>query len=189
MTQLRLTNDYRKAIARAALTAAFEAREKAFEEAEDALAREAYAAAYPANVRTLAMTIPANWLRRDNCLRFTAHGMAFTLRTMRDHLPVPYRVGGSSGYGCHSSHAALDGDLADRVRDHAVAKEHLRGEHESAERKLMAMLSSVQTFGKLKDIWPEGVAFYQRWLDAPAPAGLPTIRVDEINAALGLVSA
>lgn len=55
-----------------------------------------------------------------------------------------------------------------------------------AEVNLMAMLDSVQTFKKLRSIWPEGEKFYDMYdVDSEKP-GVPAVFVADINKMLGL---
>lgn len=186
----RLTNYTREAISNAAIKAAFTPRENDFSAAEDALAREAYAAVYPADEVKKAMALPDNWLRRDPCLHFNVNGLRIELCTTDNHLPVPYRAkSGDQGYSCHRSQGSIpEGDLAERITAHAMAKEALRDEKRSARIKLDAMLGSISTVKKLQEVWPEGAQFYAKFAEKPA-ALPPAIRVEDVNAALGLESA
>ena len=178
----RLTNYTREAISSAAIKAAFTPRENDFSADEDALAREAYAAVYPADEVKKAMALPDNWLRRDPCLHFNVNGLRIELCTTDNHLPVPYRAkSGEQG-------SIPEGDLAERITAHAMAKEALRDEKRSARAKLNAMLSSISTVKKLQEVWPEGAQFYAKFAEKPA-ALPPAIRVEDVNAALGLESA
>lgn len=178
----RLTNYTREAISSAAIKAAFTPRENDFSADEDALAREAYAAVYPADEVKKAMSLPENWLRRDPCLHFNVNGLRIKLCTTDNHLPVPYRAkSGEQG-------SIPEGDLAERITAHAMAKEALRDEKRSARIKLDAMLSSISTVKKLQEVWPEGAQFYAKFAEKPA-ALPPAIRVEDVNAALGLESA
>lgn len=185
--QTRLTNYTREAIAEAALKAAFEPKKQALLTAEDALAREAYAAVFTPDEVKKAKALPANWLRRDPCLHFNVNGLRIELCTIEQHLPVPYQSkSGERGYGCHRQQGSISaGDLADRITAHAMAKEKLRDEKRDASNKLSAMLSSISTMNKLKETWPEGEQFYAQFMQVAAPLP-PAIRVDEINSALGL---
>lgn len=55
-----------------------------------------------------------------------------------------------------------------------------------AEVNLMAMLESVQSFKKLRAIWPEGEKFYDMYdVDSEKP-GVPAVFVADINKMLGL---
>lgn len=183
----RLTNEIREHISRQAVAAAFNQRFDAMAAAEDALAREAYADVFSEAERAMASQMPGYWLRRDPCLNFNAGGYRIKLCTTADHLPVPYQgKGDDHGYHCRSSQGTIkDQDLSDRIRAHATAKEALSDEKKRVARSLSQMLQSVNSIKRLKEVWPEGQPFYARYLESKAFAP-PAIRMDEINAALGL---
>lgn len=186
----RLTNSTRESIAMTAIAHAFDPRAEGLAKAEDALAREAYGFLIPdAETKTVA-TLPDNWFRRDSCLRFNAGGYRVTLRTTGDALPVPYAPRGSSdrGYGCNEIGVIPHGDLADRIQDHVRAKETLKEERQKTYRQVLTMLGAVTTINRLKEVWPEGEPFFARYAES-GPASLPAVRVNEINAALGLEAA
>lgn len=184
---VRLTNATREHIASAAIASAFDPRAEALQQAEDVLAREAYAAVFTAAEIQKAKAMPKNWLRHDPCLNFNVAGLRIELRTITDHLPVPYQnKTGDHGYGCHRSQGVIEsGDLADRITAHAHAKEKLRDERRETRRKLDAMLSSIGTVKKLEEAWQEGKPFYERFMQNAAPLP-PAVRVSDINQALGL---
>jgi len=182
---MKLTNEMRDTIVAKAIAAAFDQRERDFAVAEDGLAREAYAQVYPAEVLKLANALPSNWLQYDICINYTASGMRFTLRTVTNHLRVPYTVSGTSSRYCHNSHGELVGELADRVVAHATAKDKADQEKKQVKRQLQTMLSSITTLAKLKETWPEGASAYAH-LSENKPYLPPAIRTDEINALLGL---
>lgn len=183
----KLTKYSREAIARRAVAHAFDAKQEAIFANEDALAREAYALTFPAEELALVSTVPDNWFRLDACLRFNVGGQQIVLRLIGDGLPVPYRRLNEEygSYGCNILGVIEHGDLCDRIQKHAQHAETVKNERRAALRATEAMLDAVTTTGKLKEIWPEGEPFYAQYDDKPAPS-LPAVRVDEINALLGL---
>lgn len=183
----RLTRHTRDAIAYAAINFAFDPKEEALRQAEDKLAREAYAEVFPKKETDLIANVPENWFRIDACLKFNVGGQTIVLRTIDSGLPVPYRRKGSDygGYHCQSLGTIQPGDLCDRIQEHAQTKEKLKEERERARSQIKAMLTSVTTVKKLAEAWPEGEQFYSKYLKREAPQ-VPTIRVDEINTMLGL---
>jgi len=186
----KLTKYSREAIARRAVAHAFDGRKAELDAAEDALAREAYNTVIPEAEQKLALKLPSNWLRLDACLQFNVGGQRITLRVSGDGLPVPYRMKGSEygTYGCHQLGVIEHGDLCDRIQKHAQAVETLKEERYTALRATEEMLNAVTTTGKLKEVWPQGEQFYADYEDRPAPS-LPTVRVDDVNALLGLKEA
>lgn len=186
----KLTKYSREAIARRAVAHAFDPRQEELAVAEDALAREAYNVLFPAAEQALVAKVPSNWFRLDACLQFNVGGQRITLNVKGDGLPVPYRMKGSeySGYHCHQLGVIEHGDLCDRIQAHAVLVDTVRQERRQAQRATEQMLDAVTTTGKLKEVWPQGEQFYADYEDRPAPS-LPAVRVDEVNALLGLKQA
>lgn len=182
----KLTNWIREGIAKRAVAASFDPRNQMLLAAEDALAREAYTVAFTKQELAAVAKIPANWVRLDACLRFNVAGLTITLDLIGEGLPVPYKVKGSEygGWGCKPLVAIPHGDLADRVQAHANDKEDYKRQRRDALAKVEALLGSVSTLKQLADIWPEGAPFYSVLSERPVLP--PAIRVDEINAALGL---
>lgn len=186
----KLTRYFREAIARRAVSHAFDPRQADLAVAEDMLAREAYNLIFPAKEQALVATVPTNWFRLDACLQFNVGGQRITLNVAGDGLPVPYRMKGndSGTYNCHVVGVIEHGELCDRIQAHAQLVETVKSERRAALRATENMLNAVTTTGKLKEAWPQGEQFYADYEDAPAPS-LPAVRVDEINAILGLAQA
>jgi hypothetical protein len=186
----KLTQYSREAIARRAVAHAFDPRQAELAVAEDALAREAYNATFPVDEQKLVAAVPANWFRLDACLQFNVGGQRITLNVTGDGLPVPYRMKGSDyvGYNCHIVGVIEHGELCDRIQAHAQLVETVKTERRQALRATEEMLKAVTTTAKLRLVWPEGEQFYAQYDDKPS-AQLPAVRVDEINALLGLAVA
>lgn len=176
----RLTVTTRERIAEAAVAFTFDPKKKVLDEIEAALAHEAHATVFSKAELDKAGKAPAGWIRRDTRLRFNVGGMTIDLNTSQAGLPVPYnspmRVG-----------SIEPGELCDRIQGHAKERDGLRIARKDAATKLTAMLASVTTVKKLREVWPEGEQFYAKYEAAPAPS-VPAIRVEEINAILGLAA-
>lgn len=186
----KLTKYSRERIADRAVAHAFDPRQNTEAEAEDALAREAYATLFSKTELKAAEALPANWLRKDKCLRFNVGSQDITLKVLDEGLLVPYRPkdSESGGYYCHRLGVIPHGELADRIQAHAREVDNTKNDRNAAYRSIAAMLDAVTTTGKLKEVWPEGAQFYADFEDRPTPS-LPAVRVDEINALLGLSAA
>lgn len=182
----RLTNLDRDTITAAAVAAAFKPRKEALDKAEDALAREAYATLFTKAELAAVAKLPENWLRFDSCLKFNVGGQRITLNATGG-LPVPYKPKGSSdgGYYCHTIGTIEFGDLCDRIQAHAIAVESLKAERAAAARAVKALVYSVSTTNKFKEVWPEGEAFFSN-LTPTTAANLPAIQVQHVNELLGL---
>lgn len=185
----KLTQYSREAIARRAVAHAFDARQEDLKIAEDALAREAYDLIFPDAEQALVSAVPDNWFRLDECLRFNVGGQTIILNVAGGGLPVPYRMKGEEygSYNCHVVGVIEHGDLCDRIQTHAMLVDTVKTERRTALRATERMLDQVTTTGKLKLVWPEGEQFYAEYDDKPA-VNLPAVRVDEINALLGLAA-
>lgn len=185
----RLTNHTREAIARAAIAFAFDPKEEALKQAEDALAREAHAFLFPKKVIDTAKSLPKGWISHLATLKLNAGGQQIEIRAS-EALPVPAsdKNGNSAGYYGYMVGTIPTGELSDRIQGHAQAKEKLSDEKTVARRQVEAMLSNVTTVKKLAEAWPEGEQFYSKYLEREAPQ-VPALRVDEINAILGLPEA
>lgn len=184
----RLTNDLRAIIRDTAVRASFAERNAELARIENALAKEAYEATFGPEIRALVAQVPGAWFRKDACLNFNVGGLRIGLEVSGEGYPVPYQTAGGHGYHCHEEIGVIPaGDLCDRIQAHAKAKEDQRDKSKAAYRGLDALLSSVSSVKKLKEVWPEGEPFYGRFLDEKAPS-LPAIRFAEINQALGLAS-
>lgn len=183
MASVKLTNWDRDNIVRAAGKGAFAARRLAHEAAGEALAFEAYAfIVTPAEQKAIAK-LPARWWKRDKCLRFNVEGQRITLNVPEPGVLVPP----SSGGYCETLGAITEGDLCSRIQAHAQAGEALKAEQKDAEAKVKALVYSVTTTAKLREVWPEGEAFYDG-IESRSPSSLPMVRVAEVNAALGIAA-
>lgn len=186
----RLTKYSRKAIASAATAHSFDPKSELLAATEDALAQEAYDSVIPAAEKKAAEAMPSNWYRRDACLRFNVGGYSLHLNLIGDGLPVPYKAKGEEygGYHFGSLGSIPAGDLCDRIQAHAQAKDSLRTERQKAYRAVITMLDGVSTVKRLSEVWPEGEQFCAKY-GTTTSANLPAVRVDEVNAMLGIGAA
>jgi len=183
----KLTKYTRERIAAQAVAFAFDPKEEALKAQEDALAREAHAAVFKKAELDAIKKVPANWIRLDPCLRFNVGGQRLYLRTIDDGLPVPYKIGDYAGYSCREIGAIEPGDLCDRIQTHAQAVEKCKTELRQAYIKVIALLDSVTTIKRLREVWPEGEPFYSKYEAQPAQK-LPAVPASEVNAMLGIAA-
>ncbi|AWM87358.1 Nmad5 family putative nucleotide modification protein [Microvirga sp. 17 mud 1-3] len=182
---MRLTNEIRKIIIKAAMHKAFDARDKAHEKASTALADAAYQHEYGA-IGKIAAKLPENWCCRDNYIKIEAAGFSWHGDSLaRDSLRMsktrpmpnyqysnPVKIGGAHPLN----------DKAQAVADEYQA---IQRDKDELRAKLNALVYSVTTTEKLLEAWPECEAFI--------PARVPTTRalvpvelVPELNAAIGI---
>lgn len=77
--------------------------------------------------------------------------------------------------------------LGDEIEKHVNAIEDLEKTIVAASTQLMAVLESVQSFKKLRAIWPEGEKFYDLYdVDSEKTPNLPAPVIAELNKAFGL---
>jgi hypothetical protein len=177
----RITNSIRESICRKAINAAFKEREEAHAAQEHALGMEAYEAVIPAAERKAAAKMPENWLRMDGCLKFNANGWSVTL-CVKPSVPVP-----QSPY-CQPL-GSVTGDLAERIQAHCTAiKERKEAKHR-AEREMTGFLEQFRSIKQMREAWPEGEPFYAEFDVERKSAGVPAVRVAEINKMLGIKEA
>lgn len=184
---MRLTNEIRKAIIKAAMHKAFDARDKAHAQATVALADAAYQHEYGA-IGKIAAKLPENWCERSRSITINAAGFGWRrdggsmkneCLNMSKTRPMPnYQSGNPVKIG--ATHP---------LNDHAqvVAEEYqqINRDKDELRAKLSALVYSVTTTEKLLEAWPECEAFI--------PASVPTTRalvpvelVPQLNAALGI---
>lgn len=66
-------------------------------------------------------------------------------------------------------------------------EEKLKSAIDEASTKLMSLLESVQTFKKLRAIWPEGAQFYDQYdVDHTLTPKVPAVIITDINKSLGI---
>lgn len=181
-----MTNHTRGTILSAAIAFAFDPKEKALAEAEDALAREAHASVFTKKIIDTAKSLPEVWILKIATMTFNVGGQKIELKAS-ERLPVPAKDKNDNiaRYSGYITGTILPGDLCDRIQGHAQTKEKLKEEKATARRQLEAMLAKVTSVKKLAEAWPEGEPFYSQYLTKEAPQ-VPALRVDEINAMLGL---
>ncbi|SFJ68625.1 Nmad5 family putative nucleotide modification protein [Methylobacterium brachiatum] len=178
---VRLTNQDRDNVVKAAIQASFTDRHRALKVEEDRLARRCYDAVFSEKVRKAVAVIPAGWLRADTCLRFNVGGMNIRLDVAGEGLRVP-----SQQWNCERLGNVADESLIAEVQAFLQARDGLKAEREKAQQSLKALLYSVTTLRALRDLWPEGEPFFRGLASKTGAPGLPAPQIAELNAMLGL---
>lgn len=178
----RLTKSDRDSVRLRAVAFAFEAREKALAEEEDAIGRAAYALIYPEKVRKLASQLPEHWLRDDNCLRIAFAGMQDNLKLISG-VRVP-----SNRYCCSRLGDVSDEALCARFLKFKSDKDDLTRAKNEADANVAALLDRFGSMRTMQENWPEGKQFYEH-LAPRASASVPAIQITSLNKMLGLPSA
>lgn len=178
---VRLTNQDRDNVVKAAVEASFADRQQALKVEEDRLARRCYATVFSASVRKAAASIPSGWLPEDRVLRFNVGGLNIRLDVIGDALRVPAQHAHRERLG----NVADEGLIAE-VQAFLQARDGLKAKREKAQQSLKALLYSVTTLKALRDLWPEGEPFFRGLASKTGAPGLPAPQITELNAMLGL---
>jgi len=178
---VKLTKEIRESIVRNAVHASFEKRTQEIVLREHEIGMELYHLTYDKQTLDAVAAMPKHWFRHDSCLEFNCGG--YRLRfVVKKPVPVPY----SASCTTLNSFTAEQGD---KPYQFAKEKEKLREQADEARSHLMAVLQSVTTAKRLKEIWPEGEPFYARYLTDEPKGGLPAHRFETINQMLGIKAA
>ena len=174
----RLTNDMRESISRRCIETQFNKEVEKFKKEEHELGMKCYHDIFDLKIRKAAEALPQKWLRMDGCLRFNVGGYDIRF-TVTPPVPVPYST------SC-ASLGSVSKELAEACQDFANRKKDAKDKADKARIQLSAMLSKIGTVKSLEKTWPEGRAFYKKYLVVNDGAALPAIQVDDINKLLGL---
>jgi hypothetical protein len=175
-TSRRLTDSLRREIAERAAAFAFDPKYTANATEEHTLADRVYRTVISEDVLRRVLALPEGWTLIASQIAVNANGQQITLNFGGDKkMPVPYNV---------RRHPVEPGELCDAIQANAAAYETLKEQRKAAYRATLAMLSAVNTLKQLEEAWPDGAPFYTDL--ETSPSNLPAVRVDEINALLGL---
>lgn len=174
----KLTNDLREKICKNAVNATYKPKADKLKEQEAKLAVEAYNHIFPKKIRDIIATVPENWIRSCDCLRFNAGGWQVQLCAGKK-MPTPA-----------SNHCdllgSLTGEIAEKIQAFSQEKKKLDEEWRSALSKMAGFLQQFTTFKKLEEAWPEGKKFYHEYNADRVSANVPAVITKEINDMLGL---
>lgn len=178
---VKLTGADRAGIVRRALEHAFAKDDAAMAKRESALARRCYNSLYPAAVRKAVEAVPNGWISEASKLGFNVGGLHIDLKC-ESALRVP--AGGSwSRLG-----TIKDQTLIDAVNELLSDKRALGERRKQAEAATKAIVDSCGTTKQLRDVWPQGEAFY-RHIEPPTKASVPAAQIKQLNEMLGLKKA
>lgn len=174
----KITKELRERIARKAVNATYEPKAADMKKEENKLAIEAYNHIFPKKTRDIIATVPENWLRSCDCLRFNAAGWQVQLCAGKK-MPTPV-----------ANHCdilgSLTGEIAEKVQAYSTDKKKMDEEWRSAAHKMLGFLEQFTTFKKLEEAWPEGKKFYQEFNADRPSANVPAVITKEINEMLGI---
>ena len=173
-----ITKGIRERICRKAIGATFDPKKQAMDKEENKLAIEAYNHIFPKKIRDIIATVPEEWIRHCECLRFNATGWQVQLCAGKK-MPTP------ASNNCDML-GSLTGEISDKVQAFSTAKKKLNEDRNLAARKMLGFLEQFRTFKKIKEAWPEGKEFYAEFDADRQSANVPAVITKEINEMLGI---
>lgn len=176
----RLTDLVRRQIVSAAIDKAMKSTEDELRKREEELAEQAYAEIVPEKLRKLLQDIPPGWIEKSSRIRINANGWQVELRFAGGK-----EVAVTQSHKYHHALGSVSPDTADKIQKFAQDGQAAIETRNSMKEKMAAFLSSFNTYGQLRDRWPDGKEFYEEFDDKDKPS-LPSVRVAEINSMLGL---
>lgn len=180
MASPRITKAMREGIVRNTINEQFKAEREAIAKREHKLADRIYNQQYTKKQVDTMKELGSKFVDFSGAVFVNINGKSINLS-----------FGGADSRGVHKnaswSRYAPDAKLAAEVESYIDDKVELDGKVQKAEIALMAMLESVQSFKKLRAVWPQGEKFYDMYdVDSETKAGVPAVVVTELNNLLGI---
>ena len=175
----RLNVHDRKKLVDAALKRAFGDLEEQYSLREDMLVKVFYAILFKPEVFKAISVLGSDWLTYQTSHRFNVCGMTFDLRS-REKMAYPR---GKS----HPIGVIKDEVQKERVLTLLDEQKKLAEKKSQVKAQLEALVGSVTTLKRLKEIWPEGKEVWSVLDDKePEKIYLPAVQMEELNATLRL---
>ena len=189
MASPRITKQIREQIVENTLDHTFKARKEKLVKEHAALAERAYKELYKPSLIKAMEELGEKFICKEDDIQLNMKGQRRRLNFNGNFsyrlsdIPRVYKLMEKT----QGQNALVPSDkLFDAIDSHFDAVKAFDTEHEKASVNLSAMLESVQTFKKLRAIWPEGEKFYDMYdVDSEKP-GVPAIFVSDLNKMLGL---
>lgn len=181
---MRLNNALRSSIKSTLLSEAFDARQTALDEAEHELAAEVHAGLYTTKIRELIKQLPGDFLPTVNEMFVRIEGEGEVRVELKS--PLPVSEADSKYRKIHHVYPA-NHPFSRRYGKWAEAKNQFRRERKEAQSGADAILNSVSTIKKLREVWPEVSPIIDIVLNrGPAAMSLPAAPTKELNKLLNL---
>lgn len=185
MTAQRLNNDMRMAIVAAATKDVFGARCADWRRRYSELVDEIITAGTPKHYREHVKALPLDYLNTSHAKPVRLNGIHAQLAFL--HRPddtsgsmenlTAYRV---RGFAPGIDMTVNDDQLRNRYEAIMAEKQKLEDEVVGARMKLQALLKSVTTFKRLREVWPEGEFFYKPFEQERRSPPLP-VPISQLN--------
>lgn len=179
MASPRITNTMRQGIVKNTIDHTFKKERDAIDRRESELALLAYNEKYTALERKCFESCP-DLFGVSNGMHLNIRGMSISIGFGKD---TQKPVAESHTWGNRFTPSTK---LSDAVYELTNDREDLKKRVREAEVQLMAVLESVQSFKKLRAVWPQGEKFYDMYDVDYEKAGVPSIVVSELNKVLGI---
>ena len=187
MSAARLTKWNRSNILNVAIADAFKDKLAKLKEDKHTLGMEVYRSIFPLSSTEALKNVDDKWL----CKRDTFYATTFNGQNVDfDLASEEYFHSGNNRYSYSSVGYIKGQDLNDKVTKFTYRKDDLDKEISSARNLLRTLLNSVTTYKQLEKTWPDGKAYYEKYMTTVVYANnVPVVVVDDVNKALGLPKA
>jgi len=185
MASPRITNTMRDGIVNNTLEHTFKKERDALLKAEGKLARLAYNEMYDLPTRKAFAQLPQGIfaVSSDICLNIRGMSVTLSFGKAADGSRTELPVGDNHGYRNRLTPSV---PLSDQCYTYVMDNEDLKKRMREAEVQLRAMLESVQSFKKLRAVWPQGEKFYDMYDVDSEKTGVPSVVVTQLNKILNL---
>lgn len=174
---MRLTKSFRNSVIKALEDQAFKERQEALKVEFNAIRDAVYAEAIPQEVIEATKKVPKELLNIADSFR-VRFGSDWEWFTFDKGSVLPNQSGALAFYDATSS-------MAKRYFRYNKEMAKLHAERSAAKNKARALLNSVSTLKKLKEVWPEVSDTADSVLGEPKESSLP-VSVTSVNRAFGL---
>ncbi len=189
---MTISNAIAEAIAKSMLPIRFATSVQIMRDQEALLAQKVYEHRWSAEHRALMETLPDHWLDLAYTLNaVTNHGkfnLSFVGGAIFNHFAGPdavYRRWPMASRHEKANVSIQDPDLAADVLKYAQAAEDLRARIREAFDAAEKAIKASGSLKKLVQVWPEVAPYAAKYMGVVKPQ-LPAVRVDVLNAMLGL---
>lgn len=191
-TALRITKNSAERIVKAAVSDATQAERDAHQSVENALVERVIVhllkSIGKAEELILARRLSPGWVRLAESISVSVQSTYVTLRPRGIEGSPPPRI--PQFITSVDRTIPFSDPLCKEVYYHDQAAKALKEREEMLTVRVRAIVSSVTTYGKLAEIWPEGVEYWGPLREKAAAEArtrqLPATKVDELNSLLGI---
>lgn len=196
MTPSRLTNDQRKAIVATAVASFFKVREDKFQASKVALADAVYRNAITPAEEKRALAMPRRWYHMVAHISVDCRGFYYRGETDRERISDGWeQVANTLKLSTERPCPAIWGTELRIDKNHPLftvaqsivdERKAILAEKGSLGVSIRAIVNSVTTLKKLKEIWPQGAKFFPDEAVAHSTALVPVDTITAVNKLLGL---